>query len=161
MNYYVNKFYRSASAGERRFNSFQIDEYCRSMRRVYLEMHASILASGILFQIILYHLLQGFLIKDETWIFMYLSLGHVFLAMIISNILLFLYMHRPAKSIPPLLLGILVNFILGVSFMRMWGMKYAVSLGYMIASIVTAILLAAISLRTIIKNADYYYYSAF
>ena len=161
MNYYINKFYSSVSEGGGRFNSFQTDEYCRSVRRAYLKMHGVILASGILFQIILYYLLQGWLIKDEAWIFMYLSLGHVFLAVIISNILLFLYMHRPAKSIPPLLLGILINFILGVTFMRMWGVKYAAALGYMIASIVTAILLAAIALRTIIKNVDYYYYSAF
>lgn len=159
MNYYIQRFYRYLSGERSEFNSFQIDEYRESIKKIYLKMQTVIFLSGFSFWVILFFLIRN-QIGDVT-IFTYLSIGHIFLISIISNILVFFCMHRPVMPLLPMLLGTLLNFTLGAILIKMYGVKYVASMSYMVSSIIMAIFLITMVIETIIKKIDYYYYSAF
>ena len=159
MNYYIQRFYGFLSGEKSEFAAFQVDEYRRSVRKMYLKMQTTIFLSGFLFWIILLFFVRNQI--ADIAIFISLSIGHIFLVSIISNILLFFCMHRPSMPLLPLLLGTILNFTLGAILIKTYGVKYVASMSYMISSIIIAIFLIIMVIETIIKKIDYYYYSAF
>lgn len=159
MNYYSQKLYSCISGEERRFSSFQVDKYRESVKKIYLKMQAAVFLSGFLFWIALFFLV-GNQVADTTT-FTCLSIGHIFLTSIISNIILFFYMHRPFMPLLPMLLGTSLNFTLGIILIRTYGVKYVASISYMVSSIIMAISMIIMVLEIIIKKIDYYHYSAF
>lgn len=160
MNYYLHRLYNFMVEEGKMLRASMIEKYRQSLAKIYRKMQVAISVSGLASLAVLYFLLHGWLRgENEAFIFIHLGLGHVFLAHILSIILLCFYLHRPNLPIPILTLGVTLNLLLGFILTRTVELRFA-AVSYLVSSSIVAVLAMLASLK-LIRKAEYYYYSAF